>query len=134
LQAIELAQELGFAPVKVNAVVIRGMNDQELESLAQFAHDRNLSFRFIEFMPLDSARAWLKEMFVPGRECWSACNVGSTSSPLASENPSSPPKDGLSRMVVGEIGPHSAVSEPFVGTAIASDSRRMVKSVPAYSA
>ena len=68
LKSIRLAQELGFSPVKVNAVVIRGINDHELEKLAQFAHDENLTFRFIEFMPLDSARAWLKEMVVPAVE------------------------------------------------------------------
>src|SRR5437016_7834935 len=68
LNSISLAQQLGFHPVKVNAVVIRGINDHEIEALAEFARARNLSFRFIEFMPLDSARAWLKEMVVPGRE------------------------------------------------------------------
>ena len=68
LHAISLAQELGFDPVKVNAVIIRGINDHEVGALAEFARERNLSFRFIEFMPLDSARAWLKEMVVSGRE------------------------------------------------------------------
>ncbi len=68
LQSISLAQELGFHPVKVNAVVIRDINDHEIESLAGFARERNLSLRFIEFMPLDSARAWQKEMVVPGKE------------------------------------------------------------------
>src|SRR5204862_3874428 len=68
LAAIRLAQELGFHPVKVNAVIIRGINDHEIEALAEFARAREISFRFIEFMPLDSARAWLKEMVVPGRE------------------------------------------------------------------
>jgi len=61
-------QELGFHPVKVNAVIIRGLNDHEIEALAEFGRQRNLTMRFIEFMPLDSARAWLKEMVVPGRE------------------------------------------------------------------
>src|SRR5688572_9010878 len=58
LAAIHLAKRLGFAPVKVNAVVIRGLNDHEIEDLAQFARDEEISFRFIEFMPLDSSRAW----------------------------------------------------------------------------
>ncbi|MGN6643290.1 MAG: GTP 3',8-cyclase MoaA, partial [Verrucomicrobiota bacterium] len=52
LQSIALAQELGFDPVKVNAVIIRGINDHELENLAEFARERKLSMRFIEFMPL----------------------------------------------------------------------------------
>ena len=57
-----------FNLVKVNAVIIRGLNDHEIEALADFAREQELSCRFIEFMPLDSARAWQKEMVVPGRE------------------------------------------------------------------
>jgi len=52
LQSIRLAQELGFSPVKVNAVVIRDLNDHELEGLALFAREQNLGLRFIEFHAL----------------------------------------------------------------------------------
>ena len=62
LASIRLAKELGFDPVKVNAVIIRDINDHEIEALAEFARQEDLCFRFIEFMPLDSARAWQKEM------------------------------------------------------------------------
>src|SRR5437667_3449837 len=92
LESIALAQQLGFAPVKVNAVIIRGLNDHEIESLAEFARERNLSFRFIEFMPLDSARAWLKEMVVPGREILARLQKHFGLVPLTSENPSSTSK------------------------------------------
>lgn len=68
LASIRLARDLGLNPVKVNAVVIRGINDHEIEELAEFALRENFVMRFIEFMPLDSSRAWLKEMVVPGRE------------------------------------------------------------------
>jgi cyclic pyranopterin phosphate synthase len=50
----------------VNAVIIRGINDHEIESLAEFAVRESLVLRFIEFMPLDSGRAWQREMVVPG--------------------------------------------------------------------
>src|SRR5262249_4504224 len=68
LASVALAQELGLDPVKVNAVIIRDINDHEIEALAEFGHARNLSFRFIEFMPLDSAHAWQKDLVVPGHE------------------------------------------------------------------
>src|SRR6266699_4972661 len=68
LASIELAQELGLHPVKVNAVVIRGLNDHEIGALAGFARQKNLSFRFIEFLPLDSGRACQKHLVVPGRQ------------------------------------------------------------------
>jgi cyclic pyranopterin phosphate synthase len=54
--------------VKVNDVIINGINDHEIESLAEFARRGSLLLRFIEFMPLDSGHAWLKELVVPGRE------------------------------------------------------------------
>jgi cyclic pyranopterin phosphate synthase len=68
LASVKLARQLGFAPVKVNAVIIRGINDREIESLADFAVRESLVLRFIEFMPLDSGRAWQREMVVPGSE------------------------------------------------------------------
>jgi cyclic pyranopterin phosphate synthase len=115
LSSIRLAQELGFEPVKVNAVVIRDMNDHEIESLAEFAREHNLSFRFIEFMPLDSARAWLKEMVIPGREILSRLQARFDLRSLPTDNPSSTSKrwgfpDGR-----GEIGIIAPVSEPFCG-------------------
>ncbi len=68
LASIELARSIGFAPVKVNAVIVRGRNDDELVDFARFAREKELSFRFIEFMPLDSGHDWSREMVVAGRE------------------------------------------------------------------
>jgi cyclic pyranopterin phosphate synthase len=89
LASISLAQELGLHPVKVNAVIIRGLNDHEIEALAGFAHERSLSLRFIEFMPLDSARAWLKELVVPGRELLARLQTRFDLRPVPSDNLSS---------------------------------------------
>src|SRR5258706_796451 len=115
LESIGLAQELGFHPVKVNAVVIRGMNDHEIEALAEFARERDLSFRFIEFMPLDSARAWLKEMVVPGREVLARLQARFDLRPLAADNPSATAKRWGFPEGRGEIGIIAPVSEPFCG-------------------
>ncbi len=115
LESISLAQELGFHPVKVNAVVIRGINDHEIEALAQFAQERELSFRFIEFMPLDSARAWLKEMVVPGREVLERLSARFDLVPLAAESVSSTAKRWSFADGRGEIGIIAPVSEPFCG-------------------
>ncbi|HEV2392228.1 MAG TPA: GTP 3',8-cyclase MoaA [Verrucomicrobiae bacterium] len=115
LESIALAQELGFSPVKVNAVVIRGLNDHEVENLAQFARERQLSMRFIEFMPLDSARAWLKEMVVPGREILSRIQTRFHLRPAASENPSSTAQRWVFADGRGELGIIAPVSEPFCG-------------------
>ena len=56
LDGIEAAKEAGFAPVKINAVIERGVNDDEIVDLARFGRDRGVEVRFIEFMPLDADR------------------------------------------------------------------------------
>lgn len=121
LDGIQLAQEIGFAPVKVNAVVIREINDHEIEALADFARKGNLSFRFIEFMPLDSARAWQKEMVVSGKEILARLNshaLRATQHELVAvetDNPHSTSKRWRYADGRGEIGIIAPVSEPFCG-------------------
>ncbi len=115
LKSIILARELGLHPVKVNAVIIRGLNDHEIEALADFAHEGSLSLRFIEFMPLDSARAWLKEMVVPGREVLARLRTRFDLRPIASENLSETARRWAYPDGRGEIGIIAPVSEPFCG-------------------
>ncbi|HEY2952640.1 MAG TPA: GTP 3',8-cyclase MoaA [Verrucomicrobiae bacterium] len=115
LASIGLAQELGLQPVKVNAVVIRGINDHEVEALAEFGRSHHLSFRFIEFMPLDSARAWLKELVVPGAEILQRLQSRFDLRPVASDNKSETAKRWTCADGQGEIGIIAPVSEPFCG-------------------
>lgn len=115
LQSITLARELGFHPLKVNAVIIRGLNDHELESLAGFARQNSLCLRFIEFMPLDSARAWLRELVVPGREILARLQARFDIRPAAQENPSATARRWTFADGRGEIGIIAPVSEPFCG-------------------
>jgi len=58
LDGIAAAQEAGFDQVKLNAVVERGVNDDEILALADFGRDHGVQVRFIEFMPLDAAGHW----------------------------------------------------------------------------
>ena len=115
LESLRLARDLGFHPVKVNAVVIREINDHEIESLAEFAREHNLSFRFIEFMPLDSARAWQKEMVMTGAEILGRLQARFELNPVAADNPSSTSKRWAFADGRGEIGIIAPVSEPFCG-------------------
>ncbi len=115
LTSIRLARELGMNPVKVNAVIIRDINDHEIEALAAFAREQEVSMRFIEFMPLDSARAWLRELVVPGREILKRLQNGHALRPVASSNPSETAKRWQFADGRGEIGLISPVSEPFCG-------------------
>jgi GTP 3',8-cyclase len=115
LTSIKLAQDLGFHPVKVNAVVIRDINDHEIIALADFAREHDVSFRFIEFMPLDSARAWLKEMVVPGHEVMERLKARFALQPVRSENPAETATRWAFEDGRGEIGIIAPVSEPFCG-------------------
>jgi cyclic pyranopterin phosphate synthase len=115
LTAIRMAQELGFQPVKVNAVIIRGLNDHEVEPLAEFAREQELSCRFIEFMPLDSHRAWLRELVVTGREILERLQRRFELEAVTTENPSATAKRWRFSDGRGEIGIISPVSEPFCG-------------------
>jgi cyclic pyranopterin phosphate synthase len=58
LDGIDAAQEAGFDPVKINTVVQRGVNDDEIVELARFGRDRGVEVRFIEWMPLDASGRW----------------------------------------------------------------------------
>jgi cyclic pyranopterin phosphate synthase len=65
---IDAALDAGLAPVKVNAVVMRGVNDDEIVDLARFGRERGVGVRFIEFMPLDAQGEWTAAKVVPARE------------------------------------------------------------------
>ena len=116
LAAVRLAQVMGFAPVKINAVVIRGINDHEIEALAAFAVRESLVLRFIEFMPLDSGRAWQKEMVVPGKEILQRLQASTANlEPVISANKSETAKRWRVAGSEAEIGIIAPVSEPFCG-------------------
>jgi cyclic pyranopterin phosphate synthase len=115
LAAIAYARELGLAPVKLNAVIIRGLNDPEIEALAEFARRQNLSLRFIEFMPLDSARAWQRDLVVTGREILARLQARYALRPAPPANPSETAQRWTFPDGRGELGIIAPVSEPFCG-------------------
>ena len=115
LEAISTAKRLGMEPVKVNAVVIRDLNDREIESLAEFAVEKELQFRFIEFMPLDSSRGWMKELVVSGAEILDRLSKRLELEPLTASNKSETARRWRIRGTRAEIGIIAPVTEPFCG-------------------
>ena len=61
-------REAGLTPLKVNVVLLRGQNDDEILDFASFARTTGRIVRFIEFMPLDAQGTWDRDQLVPGRE------------------------------------------------------------------
>ena len=68
LEGISVAAEVGLLPVKVNCVVLRGVNDDEVVAFAEFARSTGCQIRFIEYLPLDADHAWTSADVVPSSE------------------------------------------------------------------
>ncbi len=115
LESIRIAKEAGLGPVKINAVVIKDLNDHELEALARFANEQDISMRFIEFMPLDSKRAWLQELVVTGKQIRERLLNQFDLKPAEPNSPSETAKRWIFPDGRGEIGIIAPVSEPFCG-------------------
>jgi cyclic pyranopterin phosphate synthase len=64
LDGIEAAKDAGFAPVKINAVIERGVNDDEIVALATYGREHDVEVRYIEFMPLDATGRWMHDKVV----------------------------------------------------------------------
>ncbi len=75
LDGIDAAKEAGFSPVKINAVVERGVNDDEILDLARFGRDHAVEVRFIEFMPLDATGHWMNDKVVSQDEIVAAISA-----------------------------------------------------------
>lgn len=116
LRAIELAHRYRLTPVRVNCVLIRGVNDGEIEDFADFARAWDVSLRFIEYMPLDGHGGWQPALVVPGREVFARVHARYPLIPVAGQSPSETARryrfaDGAP----GEIGIIAPVTEPFCG-------------------
>ncbi len=75
LEAIEAAKNADLKPIKINAVIVRDCNDDEIVDFARFARENDLAMRFIEFMPLDSGHDWKREQVVSGKEIFTKINA-----------------------------------------------------------
>lgn len=116
LKAIETAKQLGFQPVKLNAVIVRGRNDDELADFARFARENDVSFRFIEYMPLDSGHEWSRDQVVAGREIRDAIDkVFPLRLKESSRGSSTAWKYEFADGAQGEIGIIAPVTEMFCG-------------------
>jgi len=75
LAGIDAALDAGLDPVKVNCVVVRGVNDDEVVDFAAFGRERGVEIRFIEWMPLDGGGTWSAGQVVPASEIIAAVDA-----------------------------------------------------------
>lgn len=89
IAAVRRAQSAGFSTIKLNAVIVRGLNDSQILPLAQLALDLNIAVRYIEYMPLDEAHAWNRDKLVTAHEILSTIQSRHPLTPIPSPDPSS---------------------------------------------
>src|ERR1039458_4537742 len=115
LKGVRAARAAGLTPLKINCVLLRGFNDDQIEGFARFAREENVVVRFIEFMPLEEGRLWTPEIVVTLKEIVE--RIGRVL-PLVEMPPREASetarrytfKDGI-----GEIGIIAPVSQAFCG-------------------
>ena len=118
IAAIKLAIEEGFAPVKVNAVVIRGRNEREVPLLTKLAREMGFEMRFIEYMPLDSGHHWDRSLLVPAEEIVRLVGEGVEIVPLERVDAHSTSETYVFADApegAGRIGIIAPVTRPFCG-------------------
>src|SRR5688572_13219178 len=116
LAGIAAAKQAGLEPIKINAVIVRGHNEDEVADFAAFARAHNVKMRFIEFMPLDSGHDWSRTDVVSGREIRERIEERFPLTLIDSKRGSETSSryrfvDGAP----GEIGIIAPVTEPFCG-------------------
>jgi GTP 3',8-cyclase len=115
MQGIDAAQHSLLAPAKVNAVLVRGLNDDEIESFAGFARDHGIIMRFIEFMPLDADRHWTRASVVPAAEVHDRIHARWPLEEIPHEHSETARKFRFIDGSPGEIGLIAPVTQPFCG-------------------
>jgi cyclic pyranopterin phosphate synthase len=117
LAGLAAAAGAGLAPVKVNAVLMRGVNDHEAPGLLRFCLDRGYQLRFIEQMPLDAQHGWRRADMITADEILARLAAGFTLTP---DDPgsrgSAPAETFLVDGGPGRVGVIGSVTRPFCGT------------------
>jgi cyclic pyranopterin phosphate synthase len=115
MRGIDAVQASPLAPAKVNAVLVRGINDDEIEAFAEFARERGLVTRFIEFMPLDADRHWNRNLVVPAAEIRQRIHARWPLVQIPHEHSETARKYRFADGAPGEIGLIAPVTQPFCG-------------------
>jgi cyclic pyranopterin phosphate synthase len=118
LHGIEAALEAGFAPVKVNMVVKRGVNDHEIEPMARYFRERHAGravLRFIEFMDVGSTNGWRMDEVVPSDEVLARLQRVHPLRPLQHAQPGETAQRWAWADGRGEVGLISSVTHAFCG-------------------
>jgi GTP 3',8-cyclase len=117
IEGILAAKSAGFDPVKVNAIAIKGVTEDDVIPLGEFAREHGLELRFIEYMPLDAGNLWERGKVLLAGEILErlAAGIGPLS-PAPNQDPRAPAMDYDYLDGRGRVGLIASVSRPFCGS------------------
>jgi cyclic pyranopterin phosphate synthase len=115
LAGVRAAQRAGLGPVKINCVLLRGFNEEQIEPFARFAREEGVIVRFIEFMPLEEDRIWAPDTVIPMNELLGRLESFMPVAPLPATTPGETARRYTFADGVGEIGVIAPVSQAFCG-------------------
>ena len=113
MDGIDAAREAGLWPIKLNMVVMKGHNDDEVVDFAQLARDKGYEVRFIEFMPLDGDNIWTNEQVVPSRRIQEQIEDLFPLQPVQDTRPGPATRFKFADGTPGGVGFISSVSQAF---------------------
>ncbi|HEY8370917.1 MAG TPA: GTP 3',8-cyclase MoaA [Thermodesulfobacteriota bacterium] len=113
LEGLGALERLGVAPIKINAVVMRGQNEDDIERFAEMARRGPYVVRFIEFMPLEGGYLWRNDLIVPGHEVLERIARVYPIEPDPDCDPRDPSRDYRFVDGAGKVGFINSVTEPF---------------------
>ena len=113
MDGIQAAREAGLWPIKLNMVVMKGHNDDEVVDFARLARDEGYEVRFIEFMPLDGDGIWTNEQVVPSLRIQEQIEDLFPLMPVTDPRPGPATKLQLRGRRAGRVGFISSVSQAF---------------------
>ena len=116
MDGIRAAVEAGLRPIKLNMVVLRGSNDDEVVDFARLARERGYEVRFIEFMPLDGDGTWSNDLVVPSRRIQEQIEDLFPLRPAPSDRPGPATSFRFADGAPGGVGFISSVSQAFCTT------------------
>jgi len=116
MDGIEAASEAGLRPIKLNMVVMKGKNDDEVVDFARLARDKGYEVRFIEFMPLDGDNIWTNEQVVPSRRIQEQIEDLFPLVPVTDLRPGPATRFKFADGAPGGVGFISSVSQAFCTT------------------
>ena len=114
IEGLRTANELGYGPVKINAVAVKGQSEDDIVALARFGRQSGMQVRFIEFMPLDAQGLWNPEKVLPAEEMIAILEraIGPLI-PVPSGNGRAPAAEFRFADGAGTVGFISSVTKPF---------------------